>query len=34
MVMARGVWMSGGGRKGLSLGWKEMGWNVGGEDCR
>lgn len=31
MVMAKGAWTSGGGRKGLSLGWKLIGWKVGGD---
>lgn len=30
-VMANGAWMSGGGRKGLSLGWKLIGWKEGGD---
>lgn len=34
IVTAKGVWMSGGGRKGLSFGWKAMGWKVAGEDWR
>ncbi len=34
MVMAKGVWMSGGERKGLSFRWKAMGWKVAGEDWR